>query len=157
MLTGKKPNMITGFLIEPLEEKISEVELDAGDIWASLKETLGHIELTTMSVPGGDDVFICDDIALLRENPDQFGYFQPSFRDYPLCNKALIFGLNQQTGDFRSCTIPLFWLKEHISFPKVRYLGTTSVQTQTKHPIFGEMFQVVNIPQFVEIKKEDMN
>lgn len=147
------------FLIDPTEQLIQAARLPSTDeaMWDAVYNYMGHRSVTMAGTPDGGHAFLCDDMALLRDNPDQLGYFQPAFRDYPLCNKAVLIGIDPTNGNFQHCTLTLEWLQEHISFPRVHYAGHEMSQGLVEHPVFGEMWQIRNVPKFVPIEPKDLN
>lgn len=132
-----------GYLIDPVEETVNEVEGDFKDnkaIYAELKCDL--IDIVTWS--DQRDVVVVDDEGHLHEGNRCWEFdFQPGRY---FAGRGLILGMTE-SGDTTepSSHANLDWLRQHVSFPRVESTGDFGPTTEgtINHPTFGKMFQII--------------
>ena len=109
--------MISGLLIDPFEQTVTEVELSEDSTFADAKKHMqldGPLDVVTLS---DDTMVIIDDEALYKKD---MRYFKLTEFHTPLANRAIVVGYDEEgatiSGSYNADTIE--WMPEdHIEEP----------------------------------------
>ena len=121
--------MISGLLIDPFEQTVTEVELSEDSTFADAKKHMqldGPLDVVTLS---DDTMVIVDDEALLKND---MRYFKLSQFHQPLANRAIVVGYDDegattslpfQEAFWDSYIATIEWMPEdHVEEPFMQFI-----------------------------------
>ena len=114
--------MISGLLIDPFEQTVTEVELSEDSTFADAKKHMqldGPLDVVTLS---DDTMVIIDDEALYKKD---MRYFKLTEFHPPLANRAIVVGYDEEgatiSGSYNADTIE--WMPEdHVEEPFMQFI-----------------------------------
>jgi len=114
--------MISGLLIDPFEQTVTEVELSEDSTFADAKKHMqldGPLDVVTLS---DDTMVIIDDEALYKKD---MRYFKLTEFHTPLANRAIVVGYDEEgatiSGSYNADTIE--WMPEdHVEEPFMQFI-----------------------------------